>query len=165
MNKLKELKARISRWANKKLLADPSVVLVNATEYAQLRLELSTLRQKALGPHIQPATKYELVQKELGSYIPNLEPLDTKSDEFKNALGRLCREVNLSPEFQYLLTHMKQDQVNLSLFQERKSEDWVLGSINGVYIVEEQIRLLGDNYQDRLSKGLIQPPKPETPTV
>lgn len=168
MNKLRRIKSKVIDWAVKQILKNSEYVVLPVTKYADLGLQIANLKsanndfarnaiRKDSGEDTGKCTPEQLLMKQLGSYIPSFEPLEGKSDEFKNSLGRLCREMLLSPEFQYLIDHLKQDQVNIDLFGEGEKKDkmFVRGSINGIYIVDEQIRLLAIGYIDRLSKGLI----------
>lgn len=128
-----------------------NMVLIDATELADLRL-------RALDNAIQvPLSKEHLTMKQLGSYLPNFEFIGSKSDAFKNSIGLMCRNLIQSEEWKYLIEHLKQDQVNLAFFTEgvKSTDDWVRGSINGVYIVDDQINTLGASYLDREKQGLV----------
>lgn len=139
-------------------LKGSNLVTIDAKELADLRLRAL---DKATEKPVEPLSRAHLTMQQLGSYLPNFEVLGNKTDDFKNRLGRLCRELILSEEWQYLITHLKQDQVNISLFSdERKDENWVRGSINGIYVVDDQINMLGKNYEQRLKEGLVEK-KPE----
>lgn len=124
--------------------------------------ELLDLKARAIAKaETKPLTSAQLTMLQLGSYIPNFEALAAKPDDFKNRLGRLCRELMLSEEWQYLITHLKQDQVNNAFFVEgvTVTDPFVRGSINGVYVVDEQIGILGRNYDQRLKEGnLVEKP-------
>lgn len=115
-------------------------------ENKQLRMDVYQLNSQAV--EATPMVKEHLTMKQLGSYIPSFEAMSTKTDAFKTVLAQLCYQLSISPEWKYLVEHLKQDQVNLYLFTEdRKSEDFMRGSINGIYVVDEQVRLLGSGYK------------------
>lgn len=98
-------------------------------------------------------TKEQLTMKQLGSYIPNFIVLNSKSEQFKVELGQICKTLINSEHFKYLMEHLKQDQVNNLLFQEKKpTDDWVRGSINGIYVVEDIIKQLGISAQENTPK-------------
>jgi len=114
-------------------------------EIAQLRARLAT----------QPLTRGELTMKQLGSYLPNFKGIASQTDDFRRNLGRLCYQISQSSEWQYLMTNLKQDQVNTYIFtdEERKSEDFMRGSINGIYIVDEQVNGFAQGYAKLVEKN------------
>jgi len=122
------------------------MVVIDAKDYADMRLR-SLEAAQAMSPEA-------LTMKQLGSYIPNFKPLSGKPDSFKNAIGAFCMNTMKSNEWQYLITHMKQDQVNTALFTEGKTvvDPFIRGSINGIYIVADQISTLGMGYEERMNK-------------
>ena len=64
-------------------------------------------------------------------------------------MSTFCKQTFDSPYWQFLIESLKQEQVNNLLFvNPRPSEEWVRGSINGIYIVEEEIRLLASADKD-----------------
>jgi hypothetical protein len=156
----------VNKWKGKiktKLLdiglGNTNLVTIDAKELADLRIRAANASAKP----VEPLSREHLTMKQLGSYLPNFEVLANKDDAFKNAIGMLCRNLMLDQNWQYLITHLKQDQVNLSLFgEERKDDNWVRGSINGIYVVDDQINMLGRNYEQRLKSGTIDP-KAEKP--
>lgn len=108
-------------------------LVVDASEYLALKLKKEQT----------PLSKAQLTQHQLGSYIPSFKVLADQTDDFKTAMSTFCRQTIDSTYWKYLIEHMKQDQVNNLLFVDPKpSDDWVRGSINGIYIVDEQIKLL-----------------------
>ncbi len=127
----------------------PNMVLIDARELADLRLK-ATSSERLM-------SKEHLTMKQLGTYIPNFEDLSKKPDGFKNAVGLMCAQLIGSAEWEYLITHLKQDQVNNSLFnpEVKYSDDFVRGTINGIYIVDDQVQTLGAGYNDRVQKGLV----------
>ena len=128
-----------------------NLVTIDARELTDLRLAVSNARATA---QQTPLTKGQLTQQQLGSYLPNFVELAKKPDDFKNSLGLLCKNLIASEEWQYLIEHLKQDQVNLSLFgEERKPDDWVRGSINGIYVVDDMVSTLGRNFDQRMKEG------------
>lgn len=136
----------IKNLAKKITLKDSNMVLVDAQELLDLRLAKSRAAQQVLTPE-------QLTMKQLGTYLPNFEALAEKPEQFKREIGLFCSNLRKSEAWKYLIEHLKQDQVNLLLFSpERKSEDYARGSINGVYVVADQIDSLGMSY-DELNKG------------
>jgi len=126
-------------------------VLIDAKELADLKIRaLDNLGRT-------PLSKAQLTQLQLGTYIPNFEDLSKKPDDFKNKIGRMCRDLVRSEEWEYLITHLKQEQVNKSLFTEGISytEDFIRGTINGIYVVDANINDLGSNYDQRLIEGTL----------
>lgn len=108
-------------------------LVVDASEYIALKIK----KEQSL------LSKAQLTQHQLGSYIPSFKVLADQTDDFKTAMSTFCRQTIDSTYWKYLIEHMKQDQVNNLLFVDPKpSDDWVRGSINGIYIVDEQIKLL-----------------------
>ena len=89
---------------------------------------------------------------QLGSYLPSFKTLAGQSDDFKRNIGRMCYELTQGEGWRYLIEHLKQDQVNLYFFNDEnsKSEEFVRGSINGIYIVDEQINNLADSYAQNI---------------
>lgn len=126
--------------------------IITYDEFVSLTMQLNEARASSKAR----LSKQELTMLELGSYLPSFVPLMGKSDDFKSALGLVCDTINQSQELQYLFDHIKQDQVNKSLFTEGVSytDDFVRGSINGIYVCEEQIKLLGLNWRENVKKGL-----------
>lgn len=101
-------------------------------------------------------TKYQLTMAQLGTFLPNFESLSEKGDDFKNSLSLVCYNLTLAPQWSWLIDRLKQDQVNGYLFDpERKSEDFMRGTINGIYVVEEIIKERASAHQ----------PKPNTKTT
>lgn len=136
----------INKLRNKliNLLLTEDKVVLDSKEYVELNVRAT----KPKGAVVEPLSREQLTMKQLGSYVPSFTPLAEKSDDFKQSLALLCNQLSKSTEFQYLIDHLKQDQVNLYLFdEEKKTDDWVRGSINGIYVVDEQIRLLGSGYK------------------
>ena len=155
--KIYKLKLKIIR-----LLKPDNWVMIGADEYADLRAK-AIPRKQAVQEEVHALTREALTMKQLGSYVPSFEVLAEKDDTFKNSLGMICSNLLRQPEWKYLMDHLKQDQVNISLFSEEKTftDPWVRGSINGIYVVEEQVRLLGNGFDDRKKKGLIPNEKKE----
>ena len=117
-------------------------IVVDATEYISLKSKKT--------PSVME--KAELTQHQLGSYVPSFEVLTGKKDDFKLGLSTFCKNTMDSSYWPYLIDHLKQDQVNNLLFnppETRPSEDFVRGSINGIYIVDEQIRLLASSTKNK----------------
>lgn len=146
---------------NKFIAGLKSKILSHAIKGTNLMLvdanTLVDMRMKSMEEKQEPLSREHLTMKQLGSYIPNFETLDKKPDSFKNAVGLMCRNLMLTEEWQYLVNHLKQDQVNLYLFDEnRKDENYVRGSINGIYVVDDMVNSLGSNYEQRLQSGEIQ---------
>lgn len=128
-------------------------VLVDANELVELRLLKS--KQSAT----VPLTQAELTMKQLGSYIPSFEVLSGKPDSFKREVGLFCSNLVKSETWKYLIDHLKQDQVNLSLFSDdntapNRNEQFTRGSINGIYIVEDQVLKLGMAFDEVSKKGI-----------
>ncbi len=135
----------IKNLAKKITLKDSNMVLVDAQELLDLRLAKSRT-----APTLTPE---QLTMKQLGTYLPNFETLAEKPEQFKREIGLFCSNLRKSEAWKYLIEHLKQDQVNLLLFSEqRKSEDYSRGSINGIYVVADQIESLGMSY-DELNKS------------
>lgn len=123
---------------------------------AQLQAEIAILKSRlAQKEEVKPLTPAELTMRQLGSYLPNFKGLENKPQAFKLAVGKMCSDLSMLDGWQYLITNLKQDQVNTYLFtnEEKKSEEFMRGSINGIYIVEEQIRLLGSGYTQYVEKN------------
>lgn len=123
---------------------------------AQLQVEIAILKGRlAQKDEVKPLTPAELTMRQLGSYLPNFKGLENKPQAFKLAVGKMCSDLSMLDGWQYLITNLKQDQVNTYLFtnEEKKSEEFMRGSINGIYIVEEQIRLLGSGYTQYVEKN------------
>jgi len=142
----------IKKLAKKITLEDTNMVLVDANELVELRLAKSRASQ------VQPLTQAELTMKQLGSYLPNFEMLNTQPDSFKNEIGLFCSNLRKTEAWKYLITHLKQDQVNLSLFSDdasapNRNEQFTRGSINGIYVVEDQVERLGMSY-DENNRGI-----------
>ena len=114
-------------------------VVIEASEY----LKLSMKKEQ---PMATPLTPAQLTQKQLGSYLPNFEHLSLKGDQFKYDLGALCKTLITSEHWNYLVTHLKQDQVNMQLFSDTKDEMFVRGSINGIYVVADMVSNLGTSH-------------------
>lgn len=122
-------------------------IIVDASVYAELIVKKDS---KDI-----PLSKAKLTQAQLGSYIPDFKDISLQSDEFKNDMGALCKTLVDSKHWNYILNYLKQGQVNTYLFGEVKpSEDWVRGSINGIYVVEDIVLSLGTSY-----KGSKEPKK------
>jgi hypothetical protein len=139
----------IKNLAKKIALKDTNMVLVDAQELVDLRLTKSDTQT------VKPLTPEQLTMKQLGSYLPNFEVLANQPESFRREIGLFCSNLRKSEAWKYLITHLKQDQVNLSLFSpERKSEDFVRGSINGIFVVDEQVESLGISY-DENNKGIV----------
>lgn len=114
-------------------------LVVDASEYVSLKLKKEQ----------SPLSKAELTQHQLGSFIPSFKFLADQTDDYKTSMSTFCRQVFESPYWAYLIDSLKQAQVNNLLFDpSRPSEEWVRGSINGIYIVEEEIRLLASADKD-----------------
>lgn len=126
--------------------------ITTTQEELNLKTEIASLRAKLA---VKPLSRGELTMMQLGSYVPNFEGLATKSDEFKKAVGRVCFDLMRSESWKFLITQLKQDQVNLYFFNEdeKKSEEFVRGSINGIYIVDEQINSLATSYAQYIDKN------------
>jgi hypothetical protein len=108
--------------------------------------------EQALKP--QGLSIEKLTMKQLGSYIPDFIDLSRKGDEFKTRIGLMCSNLIATEEWNYLITHLKQDQVNLSLFSDEPKDDkFVRGSINGIYVVDDQVRKLGETFNST-NKGV-----------
>lgn len=142
----------IKKIAKKIALEDTNMVLVDANELVELRLI------KSNASRVQPISQAQLTMMQLGSYLPNFEMLNNKPDAFKNDIGLFCSNLRKSEAWQYLITHLKQDQVNLSLFSDdasapNRNEQFIRGSINGIYVVEDQVDRLGMSY-DENNKGI-----------
>ena len=115
-------------------------LVVDASEYVALKIKAS---QK------QALSQAELTQHQLGSYIPSFKFLADQTDDYKTSMSTFCKQTFDSPYWQFLIESLKQEQVNNLLFvNPRPSEEWVRGSINGIYIVEEEIRLLASADKD-----------------
>lgn len=127
-------------------------VLIDSREYADLKIATFKPAQKTEAP----MSRQQLTMLQLGSYLPNFEMLASKPQDFKNSVGVMCDNLIRTAEWQYLVEHLKQDQVNKSLFTEGISytDDFIRGSINGIYVVDEQIRLLGMSHQENVRKGI-----------
>lgn len=137
----------IKKLTQKYAVKDTNMVLVDAQELLDLRLAKSRATQQTLTPE-------QLTMKQLGTYLPNFETLAQKPEQFKRDIGLFCSNLRKNESWKYLIEHLKQDQVNLLLFSEqRKSEDYARGSINGIYVVADQIDSLGMSY-DELNKGI-----------
>jgi len=123
--------------------------VVDMSEYISLKLKKEA----------KPLTMAELTQYQLGSYVPSFKPLADQKDDFKLAMVTFCKQTKDSKYFKYLIEHLKQDQVNNFVFNPtelRPSEEFMRGSINGIYVVEEQIALLGsadENKKIKKEKG------------
>lgn len=116
-------------------------IVVDASEHAEL---VVNRKDKNI-----PISKAKLTQVQLGSYIPDFKDISLQSDEFKHDLGALCKTLVDSEHWKYLLNYLKQGQINGYLFNENKpSEDWVRGSINGIYVVDDIVVSLGASYKD-----------------
>ncbi len=114
-------------------------LVVDASEYVSLKLKKEQ----------SPLSKAELTQHQLGSFIPSFKFLADQTDDYKVAMSTFCRQVFESPYWTYLIDSLKQAQVNNLLFDpSRPSEEWVRGSINGIYIVEEEIKILASADKD-----------------
>lgn len=114
-------------------------LVVDASEYVSLKIKKEQ----------SPLSKAELTQLQLGSYVPSFKVLADQTDDFKMAMSTFCRQTIDSTYWKYIVEHLKQDQVNNLLFVDPKpSDDWIRGSINGIYIVDEQIRLLASAEKD-----------------
>lgn len=137
----------IKKYIIRKLIGDNKQI-VESDKYTGLLLELVDAK-KALAE--RPLTKGELTMKQLGSYLPNFKELSMQTDEFKTNVARTCADLMKNEFWQYLITHLKQDQVNLYFFndEERKSEEFVRGSINGIYIVDELVNRLGVSFKQK----------------
>lgn len=125
-------------------------------EVLELKKKLADYNARDLAKSKEmPLTPEKLTMMQLGSYVPSFEPLWAKSDEFKRGVGSTCSQLVQSEGWKYLIEHLKQDQVNLYLFNEDENRDekFVRGSINGIYIVDEQVRTLGMAY-DESQKGI-----------
>lgn len=148
MNKyISNFKDRLINWGIK----GTDRVVISSKEL--IRLQLIELNVK------KPITVEHLTMKQLGSYVPNFEMLSSKTDSFKNDMGIFCSNLLKSSMWTYLINHLKQDQVNLSLFSDDKSapnrnDNFTRGSINGIYVVEDQISTLGIFYDDQLKKKI-----------
>lgn len=114
-------------------------LVVDASEYVSLKLKKEQ----------SPLSKAELTQHQLGSFIPSFKFLVDQTDDYKVSMSTFCRQVFESPYWTYLIDSLKQAQVNNLLFDpSRPSEEWVRGSINGIYIVEEEIKILASADKD-----------------
>ena len=108
-------------------------LVVDASEYVSLKAK----KEQSL------LSKAELTQHQLGSYLPSFKFLADQTDDYKMGMSTFCRQTFESPYWKFLMDSLKQGQVNNLLFDpNRPSEEWVRGSINGIYIVEEEIKLL-----------------------
>lgn len=104
-------------------------------EIAQLKAEILTLKNQNKKPR--------LLMMQLGTYIPDFKDLSMQNNDFKRALQNICNNLSESEHWKFLMTQLKQEQVNKFLFEEYKSEDFVRGTINGLYIVEDLVNSLG----------------------
>lgn len=136
----------------KKILKDElnqtNMVMIDAKELAALRLRATDTRK---------LTPEQLTQHQLGSYVPNFVDISKQSDAFKNSLGQLCSNLMNAPEWEYLMNHLKQDQVNRALFTEgiTVNDGYVRGSINGIYVVDDIVGSLGISYDERAKAGMV----------
>lgn len=142
----------IKKLAKKIALEDTNMVLVDANELVELRLAKSKLND------VKPLSQAQLTMLQLGSYLPNFEMLNTQSEQFRNEIGLFCSNLRKTEAWKYLINHLKQDQVNLSLFSDdvsapNRNEQFTRGSINGIYVVEDQVERLGMSY-DENNKGI-----------
>lgn len=138
--------------AKKYALKDTNMVLVDANELVELRLA------KSNASRVQPLSQAQLTMVQLGSYLPNFQMLNTQPEQFRKDIGLFCSNLRKSEAWKYLITHLKQDQVNLSLFSDdasapNRNEQFTRGSINGIYVVEDQVETLGLSY-DENNKGI-----------
>jgi len=126
-------------------------IVVDVNEYLALKLK----------EEVKPLTMAQLTQHQLGSYLPNFKHISLQTDQFKNDLGLFCKETSKSETWVWLITHLKQDQVNNLLFMpNRPSEEWIRGSINGISVVEDIITSLASGYKE--PKGLPKKNKEES---
>lgn len=147
MNILQKIKAlagfgdKDALIASLQKLADARGNTIKAMELENrsLKVEVSALRRETAE---QPNDTLALLTKlQMGSYLPNLVSISKQSDEFKSALYQACWAISQTPQWDWLMTQLKQDQVNMYLFEEEhKSEDFMRGTINGIWVVEEQVR-------------------------
>lgn len=136
----------IKQYILNKLLGNNEIV-ADKDEVLRLRAEILALQSKL--KTVTPLSKGELTMKQLGSYIPSFKGLANESEDLKKEVGRACYEVTQSKGFAYLMDNLKQDQVNLYFFNDEnsKSEEFVRGSINGIYVVDEQIKQFASTYK------------------
>ncbi len=142
----------LKKLAKKITLEGTNMVLVDANELVELRLLKSKVNE------VKPLTQAELTMKQLGSYLPNFTELNKQPEQFRIEIGLFCSNLRKSEEWKYLITHLKQDQVNLSLFSDdvsapNRNEQFTRGSINGIYVVEDQVERLGISY-DENNRGI-----------
>lgn len=131
-------------------LLSKSEMVVSVTDYVELKQKKYPTTKEVI-----PLTPAKLTQQQLGSYLPNFNTLNSKTDEYKSQLGAVCKTLINSEHFNYLMDHLKQDQINLYLFGENKpKEDWVRGSINGIYVVADMVHELGIAHQENEKKTL-----------
>lgn len=143
----KNLKSNLKRFS----FIGKDEIVVNASEYLALKLK----------EEVKPLTKAQLTQHQLGSYLPNFDDISTKTDEFKHELAKFCKIASESEHFNWLITSLKQGQVdNLLFLSDRPSEEWVRGTINGIYNVDTVIKNLAAGYIE--SKGLPKKGKEES---
>ena len=114
-------------------------LVVDASEYVSLKIKKEQ----------SPLSKAELTQHQLGSYLPSFKFLADQTDDYKTGMSTFCKQTLDSPYWEFLINSLKQEQVNNLLFNPtRPSEEWVRGSINGIYVVEKEIRLLASSDKD-----------------
>lgn len=134
----------IKSYINRIRVLKPNETVVDGSELIALRLKKEAT----------PLTKAELTLLQLGSYIPSFKGLVGKTDEFKMGMAAFCKQTADSDYWKFLMIHLKQDQVNNSLFNSEvpPSDDFMRGSINGIWIVDEQIKLLGSSKENEKKK-------------
>lgn len=118
-------------------------------ENVNLKLELLEALQKAKTAQHREFTKGDVLRDQLGSFIPDFKFLEDKGDADKERYQILCFTLFENPEFLYLLDHLKQSQVHKYIFEGGVSDDFMRGTVNGVYLVQELINLLGNAQKNR----------------
>jgi hypothetical protein len=112
------------------LADDETTITISLAEYNRLRKE-------------QQLTQGQLTREQLGSYLPSFEFLSDKSDSFKSGTEVTAHQLSLNPHWKHLIEHLKQEQVNKLLFSEpMMSLEFIRGSINGIYLVEELVNMM-----------------------
>jgi len=138
---------KIKKYIIRKLTGEGNQI-VDTNKYTGLLMEIVELKKQL---SLKPLTKGELTMQQLGTYLPTFKELSMQTDDFKRNVARTCADLMQNEFWQYLVTHLKQDQVNTYFFNdgESKSEEFVRGSINGIYIVDELVNRLGVSFKQK----------------
>jgi hypothetical protein len=87
--------------------------------------------------------------------LPTFEFLADKPDSFKSGTELIAHQLRMSEHWRHLIMNLKQEQVNKLLFSEEgMSLEFIRGSINGIYMVEEIVNNLAASRDARLRQPM-----------